>query len=703
MKQMKKSLALLLALMMCLSLLAIGGYAADEDVIVIDLYSFNDFHGTVDKSASGSNPGADRFVALVQKLMEDSPNSAVVSAGDSYQGSPLSNLFTGEPVSEMLKYLGVKYSALGNHEFDWGIDKIDKFIEDGGITFLAANIFYEDTGEAPDFCQPYGILEFEGVKVGLIGLTTTEVPTLVKAEIVEGLVFADPEEIVAEWEPYLRDEEDCDIVVALTHMGATDEATDLANTDAGARLDGIFSGHAHQWQDIEVNGVRIASAGYNGRGLSMFSFEYDKAAGELVSVKSKVYQQADMNGDTILPSDPLEVNEDIKAMVAEYNAAAGPLFAKGVGVFGEPILSREDQAAWATQVVWDYIKNETGDGYVLLQNAGGWRDTSPYNRTAFDVVTMAYLYTLMPFDNEIVLMDMTGSDLLADLLKVPDEELGSAKCVAGAYEKDGVWYLAGNDEEIYNNDTIYKVACNDFMLTGGDRFNFTNAIGAFFMGVPLRDAMIEELMNRVGLTEQIDPPYMRDLVPGAWYMEAVDYTMGNKIMTGTGVLIWAPRLNVNRATAFMTLYKLEGSPEVEGENFGDVKESDWFFDAALWAKNTGISEGSEGSFVGSRSITRAELAAIFVRYLEFSDYGIEPVDLGQYSDEESIPAWAVEQEVIAKIVSTGIITGRTPTELMPNATAMRSELAQMLMNMAEFIENLEVPEEPEEVPEEEAA
>ena len=687
MKRMKKSLAILLALMLCLSLISLGSFAAAADVVTIDIYSFNDFHGTVDKSASGSNPGADRFVAIMQALTADNPNSLIVSAGDSYQGSPLSNLFFGEPVSDMFKYLGIQFSALGNHEFDWGPEYIDKFAEDGEITFLAANIFYEDTGECPDYCTPYGIVEVDGVKVGFIGITTTEVPSLVKAENVAGLVFADPAETVGKWEPYLRDEEGCDIVIALTHMGAETEATALAETDEGAKLDGIFSGHVHQWHDIEVNGVHIVSAGYNGRGIGMLSFEFDKDAGELVGISSKVYVQNDMNTDAILPNDPLEVNDEVKAIIAEYNAAAGPLFAKGVGIYGELISSREDQAEWATQVVWDFIFNATGENYILFQNSGGWRDTGSEPRNPTDVVTMAYLYTLMPFDNEIVLMEMKGSDLLADLLS-EEAEVTGYKCIAGAYEEDGVWYLVSG-EEIADDDTVYLVACNDFMLTGGDYYNFSNNLGFSFMGVPLRDAMIAELMSRVGIDEQIDPPYMNDLNLEAWYMDAVTYVLDNGIMTGTAAFTWQPGLNVNRATAFMTLYKMEGSPAVEGDNFSDVAAGSWFADAAQWAKNTGVSEGSNGEFAGPRNITRTELAAIFVRYLELNGYVLEAVDLSQYADADAIPAWAVEQEVMAKIVGSGIISGRSATELAPNATATRAELAQMIVNMAEYIDGLD--------------
>jgi len=693
---MKKNLALLLALMMCISLLA-GGFAVAADIVVIDLYSFNDFHGTVDKSASGSNPGADRFVALVQELMKDNPNSAVFSAGDTYQGSPLSNLFFGEPVSEMLKYLGVKYSALGNHEFDWGVDKIDKFIEDGEITFLAANVFYEETGEIPDFCEPYAIIEFDGVKVGIIGLATTETPSLVKAENVEGLVFSDPVAIVGEWEPFLRNELECDIVIALTHMPADKSAgeftcSDLAETDEGSKLDGMFGGHSHQHKDLEVNGVKIMSAGYNGRGLAVMSFEFDKTAGELVGVTTKLYVQNDMNQDTILPSNPLVVNVEIKDMIAAFDEAAGPLFRQWVGYYGEPILSQEDQAAWATRIVWDYIVGETGENYVLFQNSGGWRNTSPYDRKATDVVTMRYLYTVMPFDNEIVLMDMKGSDLLADLLS-DEAEVTGYKCIEGAYEKDGKWFLS-TGAEIKNDDTLYKVACNDFMFVvnaatglGGDYYNFTKAIDAFYMGVPLRSAMIEVLLARAGFTAPLDPPYDLDPVnPNTkWYYDAAVYMIENGILPLTGTY-WGTSDKVDVATAIEAMYNLEGRPKVEGENFADVKETDWFYDSALWAKSIELAEGDDyGEYRGTRNITRAEQAAVFVNYLEIVGYELETADISGFADVGAIPGWAAEKEVLDKMVGSGIMGGRDDNTLAPNDTAMKYELARLIMNVIEFM------------------
>jgi 2',3'-cyclic-nucleotide 2'-phosphodiesterase (5'-nucleotidase family) len=196
-------------------------------------------------------------------------------------------------------------------------------------------------------------------------------------------------------------------------------------------------------------------------------------------------------------------------MVAGYQTKVGPLFQEVVGKYGVDINSRDEQADWATRLVYDYIKRTTGDSYILVQNAGGWRDTSPYNRKAGDDVTVGYLYALMPFDNEIVLMEMRGKDILY-MLGAPSPALISAACVAGAYKEGDVWHLESTKEAI-DPTKVYKVACNDFMLTGGDNFPFPGSnqgnaasvekIGnAAYLGVPLRDAMIQELKFRVGIS-----------------------------------------------------------------------------------------------------------------------------------------------------------------------------------------------------------
>ena len=521
----KLPLAILASVLLVFTLLAsCDSSSSDKDKgpTVIDVFSFNDFHGTVDKSASGSNPGADRFTAIVQKLMSENPNSTLLCAGDSYQGSPLSNIFEGEPVSDMIKYLGVKYSAVGNHEFDWGSSLISKFATDGGITFLAANIVLKGTNTSPVFCEPYAIITIGGKKIGIIGLTTTSVPTLVKAEYVEDYDFKEPGPWLDDLINDLKTDKGCNLVIALTHMGATQnndtkvvigEAANLATTCPG--FDAIIAGHSHSLVAGVVNGIPIVQGNYNGRGLGRLTITID---GDAVSIEPKCYVQNDMNLDGILPNDPLVVNEDVKAIIAGYNNEIGPYFAEVVGKYGTAITDRASQAVWATKVVWDYIERETDENYILVQNDGGWRSTNNAYAATEDV-TLGYLYTLMPFDNEIVLLEMQGKDILYMLNEANltgYASVAGAYCDGGTFNEDaaagrlgwngGTWKLT-DGTEIANNTTVYKVACNDFMVTGGDNYPFPgssqgNTAGVVkikdhtFMGVPLRDAMIEELQYR---------------------------------------------------------------------------------------------------------------------------------------------------------------------------------------------------------------
>jgi 2',3'-cyclic-nucleotide 2'-phosphodiesterase (5'-nucleotidase family) len=518
------------------------GIITDPNVVnVIDIYSFNDFHGSVDKSASTSNPGADRFTAIAQKLLSNNPNSVLLAAGDNYQGSALSNHFSGEPVSDMMKYLGVKLSSVGNHEFDWGSDKINKFATDGAVTFLAANILVAGTDNYPAFCKPYEIITIGGRRIGFIGLTTLYTPSIVKAEYVAGLDFRAPDQWLVEMIADLRTTEKCDLVIGLTHMGAnqnptftgtvTGEAADLA-IGFGSTFDAIITGHSHTTVAgyAVPGGVPLVQGYYNGRGLARLNIQYKVTNGVASrDILPIAYTQNNMNFSDILPGATSAtlgssyanpsitgvVNEEIKTVIDSYNTTAGPVFDEILGKYGIAITSRDEQAAWANQVVFDYIQRNTpaSDNYILFQNAGGWRDTSPYDRKPTDDVTYRYLCTLMPFDNEIFLLEMKGSDILYMLgLPVGNSNqppfLISAAVVTGAFNDGSIWRLGSPSSPgaAIEAGTTYKVSCNDFMLTGGDNFPFPGAtvqghtsekfVEPVNMGTPLRDAMVNELRWR---------------------------------------------------------------------------------------------------------------------------------------------------------------------------------------------------------------
>ena len=475
---------------------------AGDQFKTITILSFNDFHGALDKTVSTSNPGADRFVGFVKNEMAKDPeNTLLLVAGDNYQGSALSNLNLGKPVTDMINSLGLKYSAVGNHEFDWGSNLIKTWAEDGNFKFLCANIIETATGNAPDFCQPYATETVNGVKIGIIGFITQETPTLVKASNVAGLEFRDPAPIATTLSEKLRNEEHCDIVIALTHLGATQatvgvsevkgEAAKLAESINPGTLDAIITGHTHTKVAGVVNGTPLVQGYYNGRGLGKLEFTLRNGV-----LKSVTPTYMDVDKDYSVP------DADMTVKIADYNTKLAPTLNEVVGT-GGPFPTKDDLANWAGDLIFNYVKRTTGNDYVVIQNDGGWRSgTFGADSPKDNKVTMGYLFTLMPFDNEIVLIDeMSGTDLLEILNQKKADgtsiEFTSKPDINGASKIGEDWYLADGTTKIVA-DGKYKVICNDFMLTGGDKYSqfvpYSKDPSTYkFIGTPLRDAMADQL------------------------------------------------------------------------------------------------------------------------------------------------------------------------------------------------------------------
>ncbi|MDR0455315.1 MAG: 5'-nucleotidase C-terminal domain-containing protein [Treponema sp.] len=488
----------------------------DGDV-TIDIYSFNDFHGTVDNSASASNPGAAKFATGVKQSMSGSEHSMLLAAGDNYQGSALSNYFEGEPVSKMMKELEVKYSAVGNHEWDWGADKFIKFVTDGDVAFLAANIFLKGTDKQPDFCHPYVIANRAGRRIGIVGLTTTATPGLVSASAVADYEFRAPGEWLKNLVTGLKTEKNCDAVIALTHMGASGsgssvngEAAGLATSNMG--FDAIISGHSHSTVSGAANGVPVIQANCNGRNLGKLSLKFN--GGGLVSVTPS----------TISISTSGAEDPTIAAMIAGYDALVAPIMNEVIGVFGN--ASSVGKNVWANQLVFDYIVRKAkepgwkaGAGWencVLIQNSGGWRSVTLGGATA--PVTVGFMWTLMPFDNEIYLFELRG-DYLMNLLRNRDalntRNLGTPPVITNASGSGANWSITSSGEKI-DPAKLYKVSMNDFMFTDGDYYGVEDLAvynpATLIFGVPLRDGMIEQMKWRTANGETPPPPPLSETI-----------------------------------------------------------------------------------------------------------------------------------------------------------------------------------------------
>lgn len=176
-----------------------------------------------------------------------------------------------------------------------------------------------------------------------------------------------------------------------------------------------------------------------------------------------------------------------------------------------------------------------------------------------------------------------------------------------------------------------------------------------------------------------------DVVPGAWYTDAVQYAYDNGLMTGTSATTFEPNTTTTRGMIVSMLHRLEGSPAVGSADFSDVASGDWYADPVAWAASEGIVGGyGDGTFGPNDPITREQMASILYRYADYKGLDVSArASLDAYSDADSVSPWA--SDVMSWAVSEGIISGMTEDTLAPQGTATRAQVAAMFQR---FLENV---------------
>lgn len=453
---------------------------------VIDIVSFNDLHGSVEES--GKNQGIAKLAGAINEMRKQNPSTIVVSGGDMYQGSAISNLTYGAVVNEFLKSVGIEASAVGNHEFDWGADRIANWAKDGNFDFLASNIYDKNTGKAVTWAKPYKIVEKDGVKIGLVGLATPETVYKVKAENVKDVEFRDPIEAAKEWAKVAR-ENGADVVIALTHLGSTQDSNTKEITGEAAELakpgvvDAVISAHTHEPVCGNVNNVPVVQAYYNGRTLAKLELTFDKD-NNLLSIEPSLDQLYNR-------SNTIVEDEKAKAILEDYKVKVGPILAEVIGTTDKDLThDRYEGASLLGEWICDVMRKAAGT-QIAITNGGGIRTSIVKGN-----ITMGNLYEVMPFDNTLVKMELKGSDLKANIeYGIDNQNIGWVQIsgVMVTYKDKKINSMTLLDGTPVDMDKYYTVVTNDFMATNGDGYNFDNARNVVDTGIPVRDAMVDAL------------------------------------------------------------------------------------------------------------------------------------------------------------------------------------------------------------------
>ncbi len=223
--------------------------AVDETVTVTILHT-NDTYGRLQpfRLPTGEVGGLARRSYLIRKIVKAVGGQALVlDAGGAISPLPESAFEKGKSVIDIMNRAGYTAMTLGSHEFDYGLDVLQKRMSEAKFDMLSANVLLRDTGEP--LAKAYIIKEINGVKFGVFGLTPPEARTIAKPEETRKLRFADPIQTAKEAVRKLKEAEKCDFVIALSHLGYADDRT-LAQQVAGINL--IIGGHLSAYDERAV-------------------------------------------------------------------------------------------------------------------------------------------------------------------------------------------------------------------------------------------------------------------------------------------------------------------------------------------------------------------------------------------------------------------------------------------------------------------
>lgn len=398
-RRWKRALGLCLACLVALP--AVPAFAAQERTFQV--VHTNDIHGYY----TGDEEDGTLGFAWLKTMVEETGADLVFDGGDTFHGQTFATISQGESIAALMGAVGYDATTPGNHDFSYGAQQLKTLEQVGGFPVLAANIQTED-GSA-FFETPYLVKEVtaddgSSVRVGVLGVVDDAFYTSTPAKRVAGLTFAPEAEKATEVAKTLRQEEDCDVVICLTHQA--DLEGFVAQTEG---IDVVVAGHEHlvmqeTYADSQGEDVFVAEAGSSFLQTGLMEITVDDN-GEVCDVQETVYDRQ-TNPEM---KENAAVAEQIAALEKEQSQQlAQPVAQLAVDYPYQWEEVRVRQMAIGRLVTESYLQATGAD--VALENAGGIRG----GLTAGEV-TYGQLVAVSPYGNGLVTKTLTGKDLKAVL------------------------------------------------------------------------------------------------------------------------------------------------------------------------------------------------------------------------------------------------------------------------------------------------
>lgn len=266
-------------------------WAAAPDIKKITILHTNDQHSRIEPFEISKNEvtsdkgGFARRSTMIHQIRQKEANVLLLDAGDVFQGTPYFNMFGGELEYKLMSKMGYDAGTIGNHEFDNALEGFKKALPNANFDIISSNYDFSNTILENAF-KPYKIIIKDGVKIGIFAVGV-ELYGLVDPKCYKETKYLDPVETAQEMTRILKQEQKCDLVICLSHIGYkypdSKKICDVEFAKQTSDIDLIIGGHTHTFlQAPEVhtnskgNAVLINQVGWAGLYLGRIDFFFQK-------------------------------------------------------------------------------------------------------------------------------------------------------------------------------------------------------------------------------------------------------------------------------------------------------------------------------------------------------------------------------------------------------------------------------------------
>lgn len=449
----------------------IGKIVKNKDFKIVSLFVTSDIHGHLQPYNAPRSEmklgGMSRVATLVNEGRRRNENLLLLDAGDSPYNTNITNLFKGQPSVDVMNAMGYDATVLGNHDFDFVFENLLELARRADYKMLSANTYMAD-GTYPEEFKPYYVTEKDGVKIAIVGLTDDTTKLYTHFTNTENIEFKNQFETGKEVVAQAKNESD--IVILLSHLHRNNE-------EILRRVPGI---------DISVGGGNdiFGRPEYVGETLMINPGAHSANVTQInINILNK--KMIGYSANQFVITEVIPQDEKVQKIIDDYSEKMGVLMGEVIGTATEDFLwsaplVRTEESGLAN-IIAD-SQREYFNADFALQNGGGVRAAIPKGD-----VTLNSIFTTLPFDNRLILIETTGKQVRAALEHGVSQyplTAGQFLQVSGLkYEFDGskpagkrIEKVTLNNGQPLDMNKTYKVVINDFMAGGGDGYSMFNVL-----------------------------------------------------------------------------------------------------------------------------------------------------------------------------------------------------------------------------------